>query len=138
MLVVMTLATRIAIIDDTPVGDSVAQAISLVRHRFSDCASLFGVGVAVALAFSFVFLIAAMLLAIPLVIAGVINPWLGLIPGLAIGIPLLVVVQCVYGVYSSAYWTLGYLRLFPKPAQPSASATGQDNPGSPAPASGTA
>jgi hypothetical protein len=135
---VLILATRIAIIDDAAVGDAVTRAFDLVRHRFSDCASLFGVGVAVALAFSFAFLAAIMLLAIPFVIAGIINTWLGLIPGLAIGLPLLVVVQCVYGVYSSAFWTLGYLRLFPKPAEPVALATGPDSTAEPSPVAGSA
>jgi hypothetical protein len=138
MMVVMILATRIAIIDDAPVGDAVARAAGLVRRRFSDCASLFGVGVAVAIAFSFLLIAAVVLLAVPFVVAGMVNPWLGLIPGLAIGLPLLVIVQCVYGVYSSAYWTVGYMRLFPKPAGPAASTAGQVRPADPTTATGAA
>lgn len=138
LLIVMTLATRIAIIDDAAVGESVSRAIGLIRTHFSDCVSLFVISLGVAIAFFVVFFAAVVMLAIPFVIAGIFNLWLGLVPGLLIGLPLLVLVQCVYGVYTSAYWTLGYMRLFQKQAEPVAPTAGPDSLVESLPAAGIA
>jgi uncharacterized membrane protein len=52
-----------------------------------------------------------MALAVPFIILGMINLWVGLVPGILVGLPLLLLVVAAYGTFASGYWTLAYLEL---------------------------
>lgn len=104
-------ALRYCVLKGQRVFESVSSSWSLVKSDFSESVILFGIGFGIGLALGIAAVLALVLMAIPFVILGIINLALGLVPGLAIGIPAFILTICVLGVFQSAFWTLGFLRL---------------------------
>lgn len=104
-------ALRYCVLGGQRVLQSVSSSWSLVKRDFSESVILFGIGFGIGLALGIAAVLALVLLAIPFVILGIINPALGLVPGLAIVIPAFILTICILGVFQSAFWTLGFLRL---------------------------
>ncbi len=115
-------ALRYCVLDGQRVLQSVSSSWSLVKRNFSESIILFGIGFGIGLALGIAAVLALVLLAIPFVILGIINLALGLVSGLAIGIPAFILTICVLGVFQSAFWTLGFMRL-PSNRQPAEAAT---------------
>ena len=59
----------------------------------------------------FVLLLCAIFLAVPLVLLGIYNLWLGLIPGLVLAFFVIVFSSAFFGVFASSVWTLGFMKL---------------------------
>lgn len=104
-------ALRHCVLGGQGVFRSISSSWSLVRTDFSESVILFGIGFGIGLVLGIAAVLALVLLAIPFVILGIINLALGLVPGLAIGIPAFILTICILGVFQSAFWTLGFLRL---------------------------
>lgn len=104
-------ALRHLVLEEMPVFDSVRSAWLSIKSNFSESVILFAIGLGIGLALGLAVVLALVLLAIPFVILGIINLALGLAPGLIIGVPVFIMLICVLGVFQSAYWTLGFMRL---------------------------
>ncbi|HTY08610.1 MAG TPA: hypothetical protein VMF29_05555 [Candidatus Edwardsbacteria bacterium] len=104
-------ALRFAALRGDPVGAAVAHGWALARRHLGTTVVLWLVNLAIGFAAGMAMMVAGLLFAIPFVVAGIINLWLGLIPALLIGLPLLVVITAVYGVYEYSYWTIAFTEL---------------------------
>jgi hypothetical protein len=113
---VAALASRICVLEDAGVWDSFKRAWLMCKANVSESATLGAISAALGIGISIAITVAAIALAIPFIILGVINVWLGLVPGGLVGVALLLLFACVYGVFTSAYWTLGYLQIKAKNA----------------------
>jgi hypothetical protein len=57
-----------------------------------------------------VFLV-SLVLAIPFIILGMANFWLGVIPGALLGLVVMVLVIAYFGVFQSSIWTLAFMQI---------------------------
>lgn len=104
-------ALRHLALEGKPVFDSVRSAWILLRENFSESVILYAIGLGIGLALGVAVVLALILLAIPFVVMGIINLALGLVPGLIVGLPAFILAISVLGVFQSAFWTLGFMRL---------------------------
>lgn len=102
---------RYCVLHEQPVVRSIGMSWSLIKANFSESVILFAIGLGIGLALGLAVVLALVILAIPFIILGIIKLALGLVPGLIIGIPAFVLSICILGVFQSAYWTLGFMRL---------------------------
>lgn len=116
LVLVAALAARVCVLEDKGVMDSMKLAWQMCRENISESAALGGISIALGIGISMAITVGVIALAIPFIILGVINIWLGLIPGGLVGVVLIMLLACVYGVFTSAYWTLGYLQIKAKNA----------------------
>lgn len=56
-------------------------------------------------------IIGVVMLAMPFVIVGFLNPWLGLIPGVLLGSIIVILSSAFFGTFASSMWTLGFMRI---------------------------
>lgn len=68
-------------------------------------------------------IIGVAILAIPFVIVGIVNPWLGLIPGVLLGVIIVILSSAFFGTFASSMWTLGFMRITGYVAGPSSAVT---------------
>ncbi len=59
----------------------------------------------------FVLVFCMLFIAVPFVILGFYDLWLGLIPGLVVAFLLIALSSAFFGVFASSVWTLGFMRL---------------------------
>jgi hypothetical protein len=111
LVLVAAFAARICVLEDAGVWDSFKLAWQTCKANLSESATLGAISIALAMGISIAITLGVIALAIPFIILGVINIWLGLIPGGLVLLGLLLFMSCVYGVFTSSYWTLGYLRI---------------------------
>lgn len=116
LVLVSALAARICVLEDKGVMDSLRLAWQMCKTNVSESATLGAISIALGIGISIAVTVGVIALAIPFIILGVINIWLGLIPGGLVGVALILLLACVYGVFTSAYWTLGYLQIKAKNA----------------------
>jgi hypothetical protein len=102
---------RFCVLHRQRVFQSIGSSWSLIKCDFSESVILFAIGLGIGLALGLAVVLALIVLAIPFVILGIINLALGLVPGLLIGVPAFILSICILGVFQSAYWTLGFMRL---------------------------
>lgn len=116
LVLVAALAARICVLEDKGVMDSLKLAWQMCKTNITESAALGAISIALGIGISIAVTVGVIALAIPFIILGVINIWLGLIPGGLAGVVLILLLACVYGVFTSAYWTLGYLQIKAKNA----------------------
>ncbi len=116
LVLVAALAARICVLEDKGVMDSLKLAWQMCKTNVSESATLGAIAIALGIGVSIAVTVGVIALAIPFIILGLINIWLGLVPGGLVGIVLILLLACVYGVFTSAYWTLGYLQIKAKNA----------------------
>ncbi len=109
--IIGTYSCQIAVIEDKKVFDSIPAGYALFKDNLGRSVLLGLIIFGIALLYVIAFIIALMILAIPFIILGVVNLWAGLIPGILIGLPLILVVSGIYGTFDSGYWTLAYHEL---------------------------
>jgi hypothetical protein len=56
-------------------------------------------------------IIAMLVLAIPFILAGMANLWLGLIPGIGLGLLVVILSAAFFGTFASSVWTLGFMQM---------------------------
>lgn len=49
--------------------------------------------------------------AIPFIILGIINLWIGLIPGIMVGFLIFILSSAIFGTFASSVWTIGFMKL---------------------------
>jgi len=116
LVLVAALAARICVLEDKGVMDSLKLAWQMGKANISESATLGAISIALGIGVSIAIAVGVIALAIPFIILGLVNIWLGLVPGGLVGIVLILLLACVYGVFTSAYWTLGYLQIKAKNA----------------------
>lgn len=104
-------AIRFGVLLDKPWLTAISDGFSLFKNN---------VGKTLGVAFSsflsqliiwFVLVFCMLFIAVPFVILGFYNLWLGLIPGLAVVFLIIVLSSAFFGVFSSSVWTLGFVKL---------------------------
>ncbi len=112
---------QIAVIEDKKVFDAIPAGYALFKDNLGRSVLLGLIITGIAMLYVIAFIIAMVILAIPFIILGVANIWAGLIPGILIGLLLILIVNGIFGTFSSGYWTLAYHELSaPKSAEPKA------------------
>ena len=105
------LSFQIAVLEDKRVLGSIREAGRLLRETIGRSALLGLIIIGLEVAFWVAMTAGLMALAVPFIILGMINWWVGLVPGILIGLPLLLLAVAAYGTFASGYWTLAYLQL---------------------------
>lgn len=109
--IIANFSYQIAVIEDKKVFDSIPAGYALFKKNLGRSVLLGLIITGIALLYVIAFIIAMVILAIPFIILGVVNLWAGLIPGIVIGLPLILIISAIYGTFNSGYWTLGYQEL---------------------------
>lgn len=104
-------AMRYGILNDIPLLDSIQQGWLLFKSNIGKT-----IGVALSsfvsqLIMWAVLIICLLMLAIPLVLIGMVDLWLGLIPGISLLLIVIVLSAAFFGVFASSVWTIGFMRL---------------------------
>ncbi len=115
---------RYAVLHDERWLDAIAKGWSLFKDNIGKT-----LGVAFSSFFSqFVLgsllIIGALVLAIPFILVGIANLWLGLVPGLMAGFIIVILVSAFFGTFASSVWTIGFMKLTGLYAQPAAAVPG--------------
>jgi hypothetical protein len=104
-------ALRYGIIKDISLPDSIQQGWLLFKNNLGKT-----IGVALSsfvsqLIMWAILVVCLLMLAIPLVVIGMADIWLGLVPGISLLLIVVVLSSAFFGVFSSSVWTLGFMRL---------------------------
>ncbi len=102
---------RHCVLEDSRIFSSLAQSFVLVKTNLSESVILFAINFGLGLGLSLAMVLALLSMAIPFIIIGMSDATWGWGLGLAVGLPAFVLAVCLLGVFQSAFWTLGYLRL---------------------------
>ena len=107
-------AMRYGVIKDIPLLDSIQQGWLLFKNNLGKT-----IGVALSSFISqlimwAILIICLVILAVPLVLIGMVDLWFGLIPGISLGLIIIILSASFFGVFSSSVWTLGFMRLTEK------------------------
>lgn len=109
--VVAAWAYRAATIDNRPVSDAIAVGWQLLRQNMGQSIVVGLIAIGSQIAFGLVGMMIYAFVGVPFIIAGHINLWLGLIPGLIVGFFVMAIIEGFTGTYASTLWTLAYLDL---------------------------
>jgi hypothetical protein len=116
------LAARETVLQGTGVRQSIRGAWQLIRTHVGTTLLVWLIQLGIMLGATMVILVGAALLAVPFVLLGIfVNMWLGIIPGVLVGIVYFVLMMAILGTFTSAFWTMAYSDLQPKPIYPEAS-----------------
>ncbi|MDP2807223.1 MAG: hypothetical protein Q8O74_03680, partial [bacterium] len=88
LVLVAALAARICVLEDKGVMDSLKLAWQMCKANISESATLGAISIALGIGISIAITVGVIVLAIPFIILGLINIWLGLVPGGLVGIAL--------------------------------------------------
>jgi hypothetical protein len=120
MMLVAANAARFCAAEDQGVMQSLNSGWKLFRSNLSESVILGAIGIGLGMAVSLGLVLGIITIAIPFIILGIINLWLGVIPGGLVLLAVIILFSCIYGVFSSAFWTLGFLKLLEKQTPPKA------------------
>lgn len=104
-------AIRFAVLNNERWLDAISKGWHLFQHN---------IGRTLAVAFSSLLtqiilwcllIIAMLILSIPFILAGMANLWLGLIPGVGLGLLIIILSSAYFGVFASSVWTLGFMQM---------------------------
>lgn len=114
------VATRRAVIDDTPAMAAIGGAWSDLKSRFKDLFVMWLITLAVGMGFGFVIGIAAMIAGVAIAFAVIGQLW-PLVVGIGFVLFLaLLVPQAIFGTFTSAIWTVFYRALTGRGVEPRA------------------
>ncbi|MDI6740505.1 MAG: hypothetical protein QME74_09100 [Candidatus Edwardsbacteria bacterium] len=111
-------AIRYAVLHDLTAGRAFSAGWRLLRDRLGQSVGIWAVMFGLGLAFGMILFVPMLVLGLPFLIAGMINPWLGIVPALLIGLPVVVALISVYGVFDVAYWSGAFQELTRTPEDP--------------------
>jgi hypothetical protein len=112
---IVAFAYRFVVIDNLGVIESIVAGWHLFKRNVGDSIVTGLIAIASYIVFGIISLVILLIVGIPFIVAGAVDLWLGLIPGLIVGFFVLVVIEGFTGTYRSALWTLAYLQLREKP-----------------------
>jgi hypothetical protein len=104
-------ALRFAVIEDRIWSDAIGDGWQLFRRHIGP-----SLGVAFSSFLTQFFLwcaliLVGLILAIPFIIMGMSDPMGALIPGVVLGLVVIIIAEAYFGTFASSIWTLGFMRL---------------------------
>lgn len=108
---VVNFGYQIAVINDKKIFDAINDAYHLFKTNVGRSILLGLIIIGIAFLYVIALIIAMIILAIPFIILGLVNMWAGLIPGIVIGLPIILIISAIFGTFTYSYWTLAYLQL---------------------------
>lgn len=120
--IVWDYALRYGVLHDMPAGAAIVAGWRLLRSTLGPSVIVWLINLALGMAFGMALVAAMVVFGLPFVIAGAFNSWLGIVPAVLLGLPLLVVLIAVYGVFDTAYWSGAFVALV-KPVAPGSGET---------------
>lgn len=109
--VVAAWAYRAAVLDNRPIFEAISEGWRMLRQLAGPSIVVGLIAIGSQIAFGLVAVMIYAFVGVPFLVAGLMNFWLGLIPGLIIGFCVFVLIEGFTGTYASALWTLAYLDL---------------------------
>jgi hypothetical protein len=108
---VANFACQTAVVWDKKILEAMPYSYKLFRNNLGKSILLGLIYFGISILFVIAFVIAMVVMAIPFIILGVVNLWAGLVPGIVIGMPIILIISAIFGTFTSSYWTLGFLEL---------------------------
>ncbi len=110
---------RFAVIENLSWSDSFLNGWKMLKENFGKTFGVALSSILTQIVGSITFFLAVMVLAIPFVVLGFANLWLGLIPGIMFGLVVILLFGAYFGVFQSSIWTLAFMKI--RAAEPQAS-----------------
>ncbi|MCK4857079.1 MAG: hypothetical protein KAT58_03840 [candidate division Zixibacteria bacterium] len=111
IIIIEAYAFRFAVIEDKPVFDAIDAGRKMLKENIWASIAVGLISFFSQLVIGLLMLLLAVVIGIPFILAGTVNLWLGLVPGLIVAFIFLVVIYGFLGTYASSLWTLAYLQL---------------------------
>jgi hypothetical protein len=104
-------AIRFAILNDQRWLDAIGKGWNLFKNNFWKT-----LGVAFSSFFTQLILwcaliVGMLILAVPFLLLGIASFWLGLIPGIMLGLLIIILSSAFFGTFASSIWTLGFMQM---------------------------
>ncbi len=104
-------ANRVCIIEGKGVFDSIAGGWEILKNNLGKSLVLALIGIVSTIVYVIGFLIVGLFLAIPFIVLGAINLFLGIALGVLVGLIYLAVASGAWGTYIDSFWTLAFLEM---------------------------
>ncbi|MEE9553829.1 MAG: hypothetical protein V3W18_05975 [candidate division Zixibacteria bacterium] len=104
-------AIRYGVLYDKSWLDAISDGISLFKNNIGKTLGVAFSSFLSQLIIWFMLVICMLFIAVPFIILGMYDLWLGLIPGLAVAFLIIVFSSAIFGVFASSVWTLGFIKL---------------------------
>jgi len=117
MILVVTIALidlyakRACIIEEKGVFDSIAEGWETLQRNLGKSLIMALIGIGSTIVYVIGFLIAGLFLALPFIILGAINLFLGIALGVMVGLIYIAVASGAWGTYIDSLWTLAFLEM---------------------------
>ena len=109
--IVFSYAERFVVVEDRGVFESIGSGLDLLKRKFGQSVAMGFIAVLVIMAITFALVVLFLMLAVPLVGLYLINPVLGVLFGIFIILPPVVLITAYLGVYRSCLWTFFFMEL---------------------------
>lgn len=109
--IILAWAYRLIVVENMGYLESIGESWALMRNNLGKSIIVGIIAFVSQFLFGIATLILVLLVGIPFLVAGAINLWLGLVPGILIGLTLLMLINGFTGTYASTLWTLAYLEI---------------------------
>ncbi len=104
-------AIRFAVLNDERWLNAIVKGWHLFTHNIGKTLAVAFSSFLAQLVLWLLLIIAMLVLAIPFILVGVANLWLGLIPGIGLGLLIIILSSAYFGVFASSVWTLGFMQM---------------------------
>ncbi|MFH2036144.1 MAG: hypothetical protein ABIJ45_07060 [Candidatus Zixiibacteriota bacterium] len=104
-------AIRYAVLYNTNWFDSIGRGWSLFAGNFGPTLGIAFSSMLSQIVVNIALVFGIILIAIPFIILGIINLWMGIIPGVITFLIIATIFSCYIGTFSSSVWTIGFMRL---------------------------
>lgn len=104
-------AIRFAVLNDERWLDAIGKGWHLFQHNIGKTLAVAFSSFLAQLVLWCLLVIAMLILAIPFILVGVASLWLGLIPGIGLGLLVVILSSAYFGTLASSVWTLGFMQI---------------------------
>jgi hypothetical protein len=104
-------AIRFAVLNNERWLDAIGKGWHLFQHNIGRTLGVAFSSLLSQLVLWCLLIIGMLILAIPFIIVGMVNPWLGVIPGVGLGLLIIILSSAYFGVFASSVWTLGFMQM---------------------------
>ncbi|MCK4428387.1 MAG: hypothetical protein KAW16_07890 [candidate division Zixibacteria bacterium] len=111
IILISLYAYRVCIIEGKGVFDSIAGAWDMLKSNLGKTLIVTLISIASTIAYGIGFLIVGLFLALPFVVLGAINLFLGIVLGVLVGLIYIAVASGAWGTYIDSLWTLAFLEM---------------------------
>ncbi|HWR84340.1 MAG TPA: hypothetical protein VN285_13670 [Candidatus Deferrimicrobium sp.] len=104
-------AIRFAVLYNQPWLDAIGHGWNLFKANIGATMGVAFSSLLTQLALWCALVVALVLVAVPFVVVGMAMSWVALVPGVALGLAILILASAYFGTFASSIWTLGFMRL---------------------------